>query len=288
MTTSRTHSIDVAGCSLHFSVRGHGDPILFIQGTGVHGAGWKPQADEFAAQHACIQFDNRGMGMSQPRGAKLTIERMARDGLAVLAAAGFPAANVVGHSLGGLVALELALLETARVKSLALLCTFADGRACARGASLFWTGFRSRVGTARMRRDAFLELILTPEYLRTADHERLARELAPLFGHPLESQPAIVLPQIAAMRHCDLSARLAELASIPTLVLSAARDRIAPPALGHALAAGIPGARYVELADVGHAAPISHAALVNAHLREHFSRAALSITRPKPSEGALT
>ena len=121
-----------------------------------------------------------------------------------------------------------------------------------------------------MRRDAFLELILTPEHLRTADHEQLAGELAPLFGHPLERQPPIVMPQIAAMRRCDLSARLPELARMPTLVVSAADDLIAPPALGRALAAGIPGAHYVELADAAHGAPITHAAQVNTLLRGHF------------------
>jgi len=265
--------LHLEGCALHYSVRGSGDPILFIQGTGVHGEGWRPQVDAFAARHACVTFDNRGMGLSQPIGARLSIERMARDGLAVLAAAGFPAAHVVGHSLGGLVALQLALLEPARAKSLALLCTFADGRACARGASLVWTGVRSRIGSARMRRAAFLELILTPAMLRGADAEQLARELAPLFGHPLEEQPAVVLPQIAAMRACDLSPRLCELASIPTLVVGAAHDRISPPALGRAIAAGIPGARYAELADAGHAAPISHPVQVNELLRVHFSAA---------------
>jgi len=282
----RNASLQLEGCSVHYSVRGSGEPILFIQGTGVHGEGWKPQLDEFAARHACISFDNRGMGRSQPRGTQLTIERMALDALAVLEAAGHAAAHVVGHSLGGLVALQFALLAPARTRSLALLCTFADGSAPARGASLFWTGMRSRIGTARMRRDAFLELILTPEYLRAADHEQLARELAPLFGHPLERSPAIVLPQIAAMRRCDLSARLPELAPIPTLVLSAAHDRITPSTLGRALAAGIPGARYAEVPDAGHAAPISHAAEVNALLHEHFSRVALSSRAPTSNRGA--
>jgi len=264
-------ALEVEGCPLSYRVRGSGPPILFVQGTGVHGSGWKPQVEEFERDHRCISFDNRGLGLSQPRGARLKIERMARDGLAVLEAAGAGAAHVVGHSLGGLVALQLALLEPARVRSLALLCTFADGRAPARGARMLWIGTRTRLGTARMRRHAFLELILAPEALRTADRDALARELAPLFGHDLADQPPIVMEQIAAMRRCNLAPRLAELARIPTLVLAAAHDGIAPPALGRALAAGIPGARYVELPDAAHGAPITHAAQVNALLRVHFS-----------------
>jgi pimeloyl-ACP methyl ester carboxylesterase len=273
------------GCPLHYSVRGSGTPILFIQGTGVHGSGWGPQVDEFQREHRCITFDNRGLGLSRPRGAGLSIERMARDGLAVLEAAGAKQAHVVGHSLGGLVALQLALLEPARTQSLALLCTFADGQAPARGAGIFWTGVRSRLGTARMRRHAFLELILPPEKLRGLDRDALAAELAPLFGHDLAEQSPIVLAQIAAMRACDLRARLAELASVPTLVVSTALDRIAPPALGRALAFGIPGARYVEIAEAAHGVPITHAARVNALLREHFQAASMSAAAPLAPTG---
>jgi pimeloyl-ACP methyl ester carboxylesterase len=280
--------LEVAGCRLSFRVRGSGSPILFVQGTGVHGSGWQPQVEAFEREHTCISFDSRGLGLSQPRGGMLSIERMARDGLAVLEAAGAGPAHVVGHSLGGLVALQLALLEPARVRSLALLCTFADGRAPARGAGLFWTGVRSRVGTARMRRHAFLELVLAPAALREVDRDALAQELAPLYGHDLAEQSPMVLAQIAAMRRCDLSARLAELAPIPTLVLSAAQDGIAPPALGRALAAGIPGARYVELPDAAHGAPITHAAQVNALLREHFAAAETILAGPDRNPGART
>jgi 3-oxoadipate enol-lactonase len=81
------------------------------------------------------------------------------------------------------------------------------------------------------------------------------------------------MPQIRAMARYDARTRLAQLASIPTLVMSAAHDRIAPPASGRRVAAAIPGARYVEYADAGHGLPIQHADRVNAALREHLGRA---------------
>jgi len=80
------------------------------------------------------------------------------------------------------------------------------------------------------------------------------------------------MPQIRAMARYDARTRLAQLGSIPTLVMSAAHDRIAPPASGRRLAAAIPGARYVEYADAGHGLPIQHADRVNAELRAHFAR----------------
>jgi pimeloyl-ACP methyl ester carboxylesterase len=210
------------------------------------------------------------MGRSQPAGATVTVEQMAEDAAALLEAEGWEAAHVVGHSLGGLVALHLALSARQRVRSLSLLCTFAGGRdAAPPTARMIWLGLRSRVGTRRMRRRAFLQLVMPP---RTADDpEDLARRLAPLFGHDLADQPTIVSPQLAALRAYDATSRLGELAGLPTLVVSAVHDPIAPPRSGRILAGGIPGARYVEIPDASHGVPIHRAGTINSLLLDHLA-----------------
>ena len=101
--------------------------MVFIQGTGVHGAGWDPQVRELCARYRCITFDNRGMGQSQPVGAKVSVPQMAADTLPIMDACGVESAHLAGHSLGGLIAQQVALLARERVRSLALLCTFSRG-----------------------------------------------------------------------------------------------------------------------------------------------------------------
>jgi pimeloyl-ACP methyl ester carboxylesterase len=75
------------------------------------------------------------------------------------------------------------------------------------------------------------------------------------------------------MRSHDLSSRLRELAGIPTLVINGEQDPLARPESGRALAAGIPGARYVEIRATSHALPILQdvacANLILEHLRQH-------------------
>lgn len=262
--------VEHKGCRIAYAVGGSGPAVLFIQGVGVQGAGWRPQTDELAVGHSCLWFDNRGMGRSQPVGGEVTVARMAEDALAVLDAEGISAAHVVGHSLGGLVAIQMALGARGRVRSLALLCTFTGRRTAAPlTPRMAWLGLRARVGSRSMRRRGFLRLVLPPG--ATAD----PAELAELFGHDLADQPPVVTAQLRAMRSVDLSDRMAELAGIPALVVTAAHDPIAPPKSGRALHAGLVCSRYVEVADASHGLPITHAHLINNLLREHFSATAL-------------
>ncbi len=260
------------GCRLAYATHGDGEPVLLIQGVGVHGDGWSPQVSALAARHRCLWFDNRGTAASQPLGsAPLTVTTLAGDALALVDAQGWSRAHVIGHSLGGLIALELALAAPERVRSLSLLCTFARGAAAGASARMFWLGARSRVGTRRMRRHAFLEIVYPPGALAATDRDALAARLAPLFGHDLADHAPIEMKQLGAMRGHDVTHRLAELARVPTLVVSARHDPIAPPALGRAIADGIPGARFVLLEDASHGVPLEDAARVNALLLDHLA-----------------
>ena len=264
------------GCALHYDLAGEGEPIVWIQGMGLHGAGWKPQVDDFRRDHCCLTFDNRGMSRSQPASANLSIGQMADDVIALMDHVGFSHAHLVGHSMGGLIALACALEHRERVRSLALLCTFSDGREVAKPRSeMMWVGMRTMVGTLRMRRLAFLEMVVTRAELESRDRDALAAELAPIFGHDLGDRPPVVMAQLKAASAYDATPRLAELASIPTLVMSANEDIVAPARWGQSMAGGIPSARYVEVPGA-HGVPVSDATRVNALLREHLAATGVS------------
>jgi pimeloyl-ACP methyl ester carboxylesterase len=267
-------TVDHDGCRLAYDLRGAGPPVLFVQGVGVHGDGWRPQTDALADRFACLSFDNRGVGRSRPAAGPISVERMAADARAVMDAAGWDSAHVVGHSLGGLVALRLALHDRPRVRSLSLLCTFAGGRAAAPlTPRMIWFGLRARVGTRRMRRRGFLRLVMPADALAREDPDALAARLAPVFGHDLGETSPAEGDQLRAMRAADFSPRLGELAGLPTLVMAGAHDPIAPPAAGRQIAAGIPGSEYVEYADASHGLPIQWPDRVNARLAEHIAAA---------------
>ncbi len=284
MSAAEIVSTEYHGCRLLGKICGRGTPVVFIQGVGVQGDAWLPQVDALAGHYRCLTFDNRGLGASQPIagknsiepfGAPITVEQMASDTLAIMDAAAISQAHLAGHSLGGLIALHLALTARQRVRSLSLLCTFADGRVATRMTwRMFCLGTGSRIGPRSFRRKTFLRIVMPPAELAKSNHAELSTRLAALFGHDLADHPSIVSPQLNALKNYNATPRLIELTHLPTLILSAAHDPIARPNEGgRVLASGIPGSRYMEFPHASHGLPIQCAGEVNALLLEHFQSA---------------
>lgn len=259
-------------CHFYTELIGKGPPVLFIQGVGVRGRGWMPQVEALASQFSCLIFDNRGMGQSQPTGTNITIPQLAEDCQAIMEAYGWKSAHIIGHSMGGAIALELALSQPQNILSLSLLCTMANG---ALTAPLSWRmitlGLGTMVGTKVMRRRSFVRLILPPGQWPDSHLDQLASSLEPLFGHDLAAQPPVANEQLKALRKFNSTPKLHELRKIPTLIVSAKYDPIAPPSLGKAISSGIPNSRFIELEDASHGVPLVEPNRINSILQEHLS-----------------
>lgn len=269
----RTRFLRVDGCGICYLTAGDSGPaVLCIQGVGVAGQGWLPQIEVLSKQFQVVAFDNRGIGRSSASATPLTIETMAEDALAIADELGHERFHLVGHSMGGVIAQEVALRAPGRIASLSLLCTAANGRDLARlSPAMLLKGIRARLGTRAMRRSGMMRLILPDAWLATVNQERLAAKLQSLFGRDLADQPPVVMEQLRAMSRYSAVDRLAALPRVPTLVVSGSEDAIARPELGRRLAAGIDGARFIELAGAGHALTIQCADTVNALLLEHLA-----------------
>ena len=210
------------GLRLHYVRTGSGPAAILVQGVGVTGGGWAPQVERLASRFSVITIDNRGIGSSTLDHRQLTIEDMASDVIAVADAEGLDQFNLGGHSMGGVIAQEVALRAPFRVASLALLCTFLKGRQGVLVAPGMWpSAIRSRVGTRRMRRRAFVELVMPKAYLAAVDRDRLCEQLGALFGRDLADQPPIVMRQLRAMGRY----RFIRAAGLARLDLDARRER---------------------------------------------------------------
>lgn len=268
MATFRTNDVTIA-----YHVTGCGPPVLLIQGIGVTGSGWRPQVEALSGRYTIATFDNRGIGDSTLGREKVTVEAMAKDAAALLEHLGWDSAHVAGHSMGGSIALQLALDHPQKVQSLSLICTFAQGKDGAKpSGKMIWLGLRSRIGSKKMRRRAFLEMLWPLEALDKLDCEVLAADLAPTIGRDLSYFPPIINKQLKALSKHDISHRLNEIAGIPALVISGKHDPIATPASGRRLASLITETSYSEFEDGSHGLTIQHAQKLNQMLDRFWSQ----------------
>ena len=269
MPVLRTADVD-----LHYELSGEGPPLLLIQGVGCIGETWQPQVRDLQSHYQVLTFDNRGIGASQPCRGGITIPAMAADARALMDTVGWASAHVTGHSMGGLIAQQLALDVPQRVRSLSLQCTFSKGREAARITPwVLWMNLRIRLGPRHARQRAFLEMVMPPGYITDANAEAQIAEMTALVGRDLSEQPPILMKQVMAMGKHDVSVRLQELGHIPTQVLTAQQDPIAKVEYGRRLASLIPGAVYEELAGASHAVTIHDATRVNERMRAFLADA---------------
>jgi pimeloyl-ACP methyl ester carboxylesterase len=248
----------------HIHSAGRGPRVLLVQGTGIAGRAWSPQVEALSDAFELAWYDAPGMG-DRP-GSPGSVPDMAADARAVLDDLGWESAFVVGHSLGGVIAQQLALDAPARVRGLLLLCTFAQGRAAlSLRPTTMWIQTRTSLGTAAMRRRAFYQLVSHPALPVDEAHMAAIEEV---FGRPLHALPPAAMAQVWALIRTDLSEHLGAL-DVPAVVISARHDLVAPPAQGRKLAEAL-GCPFEEL-DGGHALPIQQADLLNERLRVHLA-----------------
>lgn len=231
---------------IYWEEHGSGPPVLLIMGLSFSHEMWFRVLPCLARDYRVILHDNRGVGRSDAPRGPYRINQMARDAVAVLEAAGVSKAHVIGASMGGMIAQELALQRPELVQSLLLGCT-SHGGLLARWPKLIRP--RGPISLSESnRRDR--ELALIP--LLYADSTPLERIHEDLDVH---CQCALTnrgfLNQFAGILLWSSYLRLPRI-RVPTLVAHGDQDRLVPPVNGRVIASRIPGARFQLVQNAGH------------------------------------
>jgi 3-oxoadipate enol-lactonase len=223
--------------------RGDGFPVLLVMGQGYARWAWEPVAEPLSRRYRVVSFDPRGVGGSDKPAGPYSVEELTADALRVLDEHGIERAHVVGASLGGMVAQELAISHPARVEKLALLCTSSGfGKPVPMLQSLVGV-YQAAAGLepeAALR--VFVENAVSE---RSAADELVRRRLE----NPIE--PAMRDAQGAAALAFDSWERLDRITA-PTLVATGDADNVVDWRSSEALAGRIPNARLAVLPGAGH------------------------------------
>jgi 3-oxoadipate enol-lactonase len=260
-----TH-LTVGGRELFHQRRGAGEPLLLIQGMSATHLAWGEPFLDGLAGFDVVAYDHRGIGRSAPVTEPFSIVELADDALGLLDALGWASAHVMGISMGGMVAQELALRHPERVRTLTLGCTYCGGA----GSALAPQATIERLSAAMMSGDR-------ERAIRTAFEVNVSAGFAAgdgayaTFRTMAKALPApapVIMLQMQAIAAHDTSARLPGLA-LPSLVLHGDEDAMLPVANGRLIASLIGGARLELFEAVGHMLwwerPERTAELVRAH-----------------------
>jgi pimeloyl-ACP methyl ester carboxylesterase len=208
----------------------------------------RPFLDELEPHFDCTVFDNRGMGLSGEAELPFTIADMAADTAALLDALEIETAHVVGISMGGMIAQELALAHPERIRTLTIGASYCGGPNGTLMApeDLQMLGAAYASGEPEQVFRAMWEINLSPDF--RADDSRFAAFVE--MGSALPAPQPVVLQQMRACGAHDTHERLGQI-SLPTLVIHGDADRLLGHANGLEIASRIP-ARLETLEGVGH------------------------------------
>jgi len=233
----------VNGIRIHYETYGQGDPVLLINGLSAPAVNFLFQVRDLSLHYHVITFDNRGVGETGvAEGDFYPTTQMADDAAGLLRHLGVKRAHVIGASMGGTIAQELALRHPRLVRSLVLACTWVRGDGRFLHTLRSWVALCRKVSVEERFREVLYPWVYTPGFLERpgAVEDALKRALA----YPYQTAPEGIERQAGGIFAWN-GTRVRDLKKIrvPTLVLVGRDDILTPPGFSRELARLIPKAR---------------------------------------------
>jgi pimeloyl-ACP methyl ester carboxylesterase len=283
--TRHQHRIRIDGREAQYVDAGEGPALVFVHGLGAAWQSWLENIPEFAHDHRVVAMDLPGFGCSERPDGDISIEYYANWVFRLLDELGIDAGAVVGNSMGGFIAAEMAIRGPERVQRLALV-----------SAAVFWQEYRRAQPLVELARrsDAIMARALTRVTDDVATRPRLRSWALATAGfrypHLIEKQLAHelvrsarrtdgYLPALEAMADFPLEEELPKI-SCPALIVWGAQDTLVPVKDAKRLEALIPGSRRVVFERTGHVAMLERPERFNRLLRDFLDE------DPEQREGA--
>lgn len=248
------------GVEIAYYCYGEGTPLLLIMGWTLPASSWGPLPMMLAELgYRAITVDNRDTGKSSEcEGIEYSIADMAGDSVAVLDELGLESSSVLGISMGGMIAQQIAIDKPERVTKLMLMATGpgAGGHGVPPAPELVAEMFAVTPEDDR----ASVMIRMIGKFTGPGFAERNPEVVQMVVDRGLEtgSNPAGAIRQWQAISACDTWEFLPSIA-IPTMIVHGADDPLVPFANGQNLASRIPGAELVSFPGVGHFVPLEEA-----------------------------
>ena len=246
---------DLPSGRVYYEEHGEGEPLLCVMGLSADHLAWTLQVPAWSERFRTITFDNRDVGQSFMAGGPYEVRDMADDTLALADELGLDSFHLLGMSLGGAIAQEVALAAPERVRTLTLVATYAGAGP--------WGVERARLWAAevlRKPRDEHLDMLLlyttSEQFFRNAEAVEFMRTV--LRSNPHPQPPEAFARQVAAGGRHETRDRLGSL-EMPVHVIGAEHDTLVPVWKSVEVAELIPGAELTIVPGAPHGLNIERA-----------------------------
>lgn len=242
--------VHVNGLKFHVQTFGSGVPVIMIMGLGAPGDKWKHNYELLSRWFWCIVPDNRGAGLSdKPEVESYTTEQMADDIIGIMDALDIKKAHVIGVSMGGAIAQQLALKAPKRVISLILTSTFASVSPAFKKALNLICDLKEDTDPAVLKQ---LNLWMTyGQYTQIHHPEKIEKSIEEDAAYPYPMPVYAYKAQCGACLSHNTADRLHEL-KMPVLIAAGAKDLFMNIEKTMELVHGIPQAEFYLAPEGGH------------------------------------
>lgn len=240
----------INGVDLYYETHGEGMPLVLIAGLASDSQSWQPVLQELSRHYRVILFDNRGVGRTKPRDVATNIQKMADDCIALIKHLGLTSVHILGHSMGGVVALDCAIRYPEYVSKLVLASTSAY---CSeRNNALFhdWVSYLENGMNAELWFRNMFYWIFTKQFFEA--HEILNKAVQLAIEYPYPQTKIAFSNQVNALQACDLRKNLPNVKS-KTMVICGKEDIIFPPEESTAVLCAIPEVAFSCIEHAAHA-----------------------------------
>jgi pimeloyl-ACP methyl ester carboxylesterase len=236
---------------LYYEIHGTGKPLVLISGLSASQTTWLPVLNKLSKDHQVIIFDNRGVGKSEVPKGPYSIAQMADDTLALLDALNIEQFYLVGHSMGGAIAQQIAIKHSERIIRMMLYATSAKFNPLC----MFMLTERLRLRQDNLDlKEIYRQTVLPWIFNHTffTNEKMIESTLELMVNAPNLISIEGYASQLAACATHDTRDLLHNI-TVPTWVLSLREDLLTPMYEGQVLAAHIKTCRFIDLYDQAHA-----------------------------------
>jgi len=256
--------ISLDNVNLYYETTGQGQPLVFINGLGSSTRDWDRQVAEFSRTYQVITYDLRGHGRSDKPAGPYSIPQFAADSAGLLNALGVASAHIVGLSLGGGVAFQLALDYVQLVKTMTIVNSAPAMVGITPDAQ---KEVERRVAIVRQMGMRAMGEALAPNLFPKVEHAALRQTFVEQWA---KNDPQAYIEATLSMVGWNVTDRLGSI-RCPTLVIAADQD-YSPVAIKEAYVKLLPDAQLVVIADAHHATPVERPQEFNAALAQFLAR----------------